>query len=248
MAKKIVLLKALCGAFVMAILSGCIADPVDPEPQLAALDGTVWAGPQGDTGWVTLAFRAAAGGDQKKDAAIQFASETNPGNTAHTEEYTYDETAREGFMPKPIRSSPSVDYEAPGAFALGAGDKTLRFTDFQGSGSPLTLKKLLPDAGNTFALIDPLPGDLENTIWVSEGFRTDDWVTLSFRGANGSMIVQVSHVADSTQYSRVYTYSGNTKTGGIVSVGSFEILENGVKLTMVNYYGHGVPVDFKRVR
>jgi hypothetical protein len=253
-------------------MTGCPTEPESPqEPEIPSSPRLeiIWAGPLGETDWATIAFKSAyneavlvygedgkpvvENGDFVRElvyrdprAVIQFASETDPKITAGTE-YAYDTKTGIGFMPKPARISPPVDYAAPGSFAIPPDERTIAFADFQGSGSPLTLYKLYPDAGKSFDTA-AMPADLENTVWVGVGFRTEDWVTLSFRGTKGGMIVQVAHVSDSTQWSRSYTYDGDTKNGGIVSVGAFEIRDGNAILRIPNFYGHGASIDLQRAR
>jgi hypothetical protein len=240
MDRKCICLAVLSIAFGMAVFAGGGKDKEVAALPPAALDGTVWAGPLGDD-WITLAFRA-DDGNHGQDAVIQSASPVN-GETAPVE-YVYDKNARTGSLTSGDADNPA------GAFSLGGDGKTIIFADFMGSGSRLILQKLLPEAGNTFTLIDPLPGDLKNTVWVSEGFRVNDWITLIFKGqgdTEGS--VEFSHVADNSQNTRAYTYDAAKKVGIISSVSrDFEIRQNNAELELRNFYGHGTPVNFKRVR
>ncbi|WP_010254467.1 hypothetical protein [Treponema primitia] len=277
MIKKYIRMAATFSALVFFVFTGCpTGSGSDPEIPSSPRCEIVWAGPRGllsgDDDWVTIAFKSAynesvyvrdadgklvSDGDggfieelvyRKEQAVIQFAAESNPGNTAHTE-YTYNKATREGFIPKPLRDSPPVDYAAPGTFTIAPDEKSILFADFQGSGSPLTLYKLYPDVGKTFALA-ALPTGLENTVWVGPGFRAEDWVTLSFREISGGMNAEVSHVADGSQWSRAYTYHGDTKKGQVdyIAGSGFEISNDDANLRILNFYGHGVPVDLTRVR
>lgn len=274
MIKKYLWAAALVAACALLMFAGCPTEPgqeQEPEPEIPSSPRleTIWAGPLGETDWATIAFKSAyreavlvygedgkpvvENGDfvtelvyRNAQAILQFASETDPKYTARTE-YTYDKKTGTGFMPKPVRSSPPVDYAAPGSFAISRDAGSIVFVNFRESGSPLTLYKLYPTVEKTFDRTT-LPADLENTVWVGMGFRTEDWVTLSFRGTKGDMIVQVAHVSDSTQWSRAYAYDGDTKSGAIVSLGDFEITDGNTVLRIVNFYGHGASVDLARAR
>ncbi|GHV30309.1 hypothetical protein AGMMS4952_17130 [Spirochaetia bacterium] len=264
---------ALTFLFGMGCDNGSTGSDPDTGPELPSSPRReiVWAGPLGAADWVTIAFKSAynesvlvyengipvvVNGEfveelvyHAEQAVIQFASETDPHNTAHTE-YTYNKNTKAGSIPQPTRASPPVTYAAPGAFTITADEKSIVFADFQGSGNPLTLYKLYPDVGKTFALA-PLPADLENTVWAGTGFRSEDWVTLSFRGETGGKDVEVSHVSDSTQWSRTCNpYDPATKNGVVnyIAGAGFEIRDSDTTLRILNFYGHGVPVDLKRVR
>jgi hypothetical protein len=229
------LLMGVCG---LAAFAGGSKDR--ESPRSAGLDGTVWAAPFGAADWITLAFRA-GDGNHGQDAVIQSAAPVN-GDIAPVE-YSYDTAARTGSIPGGGSGEP------PGAFSLDEGGTTITFADFRGSGSPLVFKRLLPDAGSSFVLLDPLPANLENTVWVSKGFRVNDWITIIFTNIDGSGSVEFAHVADNSQYTRTYTYDGAQKTGGISYVArDFVIGDNNATLQLRGFYGHEVPVDFKRVR
>jgi hypothetical protein len=212
----------------LILLSGCPTEG-DPGETPLGLDGTVWAGKAAADDWITLIFRAASENPlHEKDAVIASAFDT-----ATVTAYTYDGTTREGSL--------------PGSGTFTVDNKAISFTDFKGSG-PLELKRLFPD-GDDFALIAPMPADLKNTVWVSEGIRTGDWVTFVFLGTDDGN-VSVSHGADNTQWPREYSYNDETKTGSIAYLGhrdgGFSITGN--TLRVADFYGHGSPVDFRRVR
>jgi hypothetical protein len=204
------------------------------------LNGTVWAASratdQGD--WVTLAFRPVSENPRHdRDTVIAFASDSGVpefGHVSAVAEYEYDSQTHTGSI---------TDI---GGFSVDGEDKIISFGDFHGEG-PLELKRLSPDAGNTFILITPQPVDLVNTVWVSEGLRTNDWVTLAFREGGEAA---VSHTADNTQWPRNYTYDDTAKTGSVDYLGyrdgGFSINRNTLRIH--NFYGHGGPVDFRRVR
>jgi hypothetical protein len=250
MIKKNFWIFALLAAIVLAVLPGC---PTEAEPDAESLDNTVWAAElpdiSGGRDWLTITFRAAIPKDdvnpdgRDRDVAVQFASDTWPdapgqGHYKTAEKYSYNGNSKKG----------SVSDEASGsqsAFTVSGDNKTLAFTDFRGKG-PLTLKRLYPDAGNTFDLIGPVAADLKDMVWVSRGYRANDWVCLSF---SGDGTVGVSHAADNSQFKRNYTYNGGPKTGDISYItDSFLIIDDDAKLRIDNFYGHGVPVDFFRVR
>jgi hypothetical protein len=235
MYRKFICLALFAGVFGMAAFAG---GSTDKRP--ADLNGTVWAAPFGGADWLTLAFRAGEG-EQGPDVVMQSASPVN-GDTAHVE-YSYDKTARIGS----ISGGPG---DPPGAFALGDDGKTIVFADFKGSGSQLVFKKLFPDVGSSFVLLDPLPENLNNTVWVGKGFRVNDWITIIFTSADGADgSVEFAHVADNSQYTRTYTYDAAQKTGVISYVArDFVISDSDTKLQLRGFYGHDVPVDFKRVR
>jgi hypothetical protein len=220
----------------LVLLSACLADsePGDTNSH-SGMDGTVWAGSAGSGGWITLIFRAASENPPRgQDAVIASASDT--ANVSPTAAYTYDTGTRTGVL------------KGIGAFRLGDGDKAISFAAFKDSG-PLELKRFFPDAGNEFPLINPMPADLKDTVWVSEGIRTNDWVTLVFMGTEDGN-VQVSHGADNTQWPREYAYDGESKTGSIAYLGYRDggFTVSGDTLKVANFYGHGSPVDFRRVR
>jgi hypothetical protein len=210
------------------------ADPggINSQPGLA---GTVWAGPEGSGGWCTLIFRAASENPlHGQDVVVASTSDT--GNVSPTAVYTYDSSIKMGVL------------DGIGAFTISDGDKTIRFDTFKDSG-PLELKRLSPDAGNEFPLINPMPANLKNTVWASEGIRTNDWVTFVFMGADDGN-VRVFHAADNTQWPREYSYNDESKTGSIANLGyrdgGFSITDKVLKVA--NFYGHGIQVDFRRVR
>jgi hypothetical protein len=240
MYRKFIGLALFISALGMAVFAGGAKDQGNPRP--ADLNGTVWAAPFGDSDWITLAFRA-GDGDHGQDVVIQSASPVN-GDTAHVE-YSYDTTTRIGAIPD--GGDPG---DPPGAFSLADDGKTIIFADFIGSGSQLIFRKLFPDTDSSFVLLDPLPGDLKNTVWVSEGFRVNDWITIIFAGIDETEgNAEFAHVADSSQNTRTYTYDAAQKTGVISYVArDFVISDNDTKLQLRNFYGHEIPVDFKRVR
>jgi hypothetical protein len=238
--RKFIYLALLISVFATAVFAGGSKDKEGPRS--ADLNGTVWAAPLGGADWLTLAFRS-GDGDHGQDVVIQSASPVN-GDTVHVD-YSYDKTTRTGSI-----SDSGGPGDPPGVFSLDDAGKTITFTDFRGSGSQLILKKLFPEVGSAFALLDPLPADLKNTVWVGKGFRVNDWITIIFTdtdGTDGS--VEFAHVADSSQNTRSYTYDTAQKTGVISYVArDFMISENDTKLQLRGFYGHEVPVDFKRVR
>jgi hypothetical protein len=238
MYRKFVWLALFISALGMAAFAGGAKDK--GSPRSADLDGTVWAAPFGGTDWITLAFRA-GNGDHGQDVVIQSASPVN-GDTVHVE-YSYDKTTRIGSI------SGGLD-DPPGVFSLDDGGSAIIFADFRASGSRLVLQKLFPDAGSSFALLDPLPEDLKNTVWVSKGFRVNDWITIVFSGMDETGgNAEFAHVADHSQNTRTYAYDAAQKTGVISYVArDFVITGNDTNLQLRNFYGHETPVDFIRVR
>jgi hypothetical protein len=225
----------------IVLLTGCPVDSVsnDTEPPLdTALDGTVWAASRAQDDWVTLVFRPASESPPRgQDVVIAFASDSDVPEFSHVSavaEYSYATQSRTGSI------------TGIGGFSMDNEDKIISFSDFKNEGSQ-EFKRLHPDAENIFPLITPLPADLEKTVWVSEGLRTNDWVTLAFREGGE---VAVSHGADNTQWPRNYTYDDTEKTGSIDYLGyrdgGFSV--TGDTLRINNFYGHGSPVDFRRVR
>lgn len=91
---------------------------------------------------------------------------------------------------------------------------------------------------------------MKNTVWVSKGFRVNDWITIIFTNTDGTGgAVEFAHVADNSQNTRTYTYDAAQKTGVISYVArDFVISDNDTKLQLRGFYGHEIPVDFKRVR
>jgi hypothetical protein len=114
--------------------------PLSPGDLPANLVNTVWSGSTpaaGNTGWITLSFRAKRGspdhGEQSltvpNAAVISYAHD----NTTAIWDYAYNNDTREGTAPtngyKPDNTATGWN---PGAYTISADGQTLTFTNFMG--------------------------------------------------------------------------------------------------------------------
>jgi hypothetical protein len=217
---------------------GCPTEPEEEEKNipLESLVGTVWLGEPAAGDWATLHFQA----DGKAAFLLASVGSFNQsGSNTPWAAYTYNDNAKTGA----VTTVDSALGAAPGSFTISRDTKTLTFTN-----SSLTLKRVRPDAGNTFTL-GALPDDLNGTVWgATNPMQTGGWITLVFTedGNAGAF----TH--DNT--SRIRTVSGydNTadpKAGTIGSgLGAFTINAAGDALALANMFNHGTPIDFKRFR
>jgi hypothetical protein len=222
------------------------------------VDG-VWAGNTFEEhDWFTLTFKA---GERAIGNRV-FA----PGEDAvYTWNYAYggNTKAGEGHLNLPASGSQTSGWK-PGAFALGDEGKTMTFDDFDGDGisdaAKVVLARMRKDTGELDPPVSlgPVPEELKWTVWAGEAVRTDDWVTVSFKGFSpGDLdkqgrpqgLTTASFTFDNTTNDRwKYRYDGGAGRGDIDYIGSAFSIIDGREMKFDNFFAHGVPVSLFRRR
>jgi hypothetical protein len=238
--KRIPCFFALCVAILFSACRSPTEDIPGPTPEtLASLTNTVFAGEDGKGNWATFAFI--------DEAKVYYF----PDNALHYNwTYTYNKDGRTGE----IKAAPAPDNSpgeaAPGAFTLSADGKTIAFSSYLGTQGERYFKRVRNAEGEDEEVpftLNPLPPNLDGTVWAATGYRTRDWTTLTITAANATEgSIQVSHSADCTSFARTYTgYAYNTETT-LAYIGPFIITGN--DFTFLNFYGHGAKITLKRMR
>jgi hypothetical protein len=222
------------------------------------VDG-VWAGNTFlEHDWFTLTFKA--GGRAIGNRVFA------PGEDAvYTWSYTYQGSSKAGKGDLNLPSSgPEPSGWKPGGFTLGDEGKTILFDDFDGDGTSdatkVVLARMRKDTGELDppVSLSPVPEELKWTVWAGEAVRTDDWVTVTFKGFSpGDLdkqnrpqgLTTASFTFDNTTNDGwKYRYDGGARRGDINYIGSAFSVIGDREMKFDNFFAHGVPVSLFRRR
>nr|MDR1277972.1 hypothetical protein [Treponema sp.] len=248
MMKKRVLFFGISALLILsaAFFTGCPTE-TDDSPTPVSLENTVWGGgtPQaGNTGWLTLAFKA----DNKVIAAF------NADNTTNEWDYTYN-TDKIGTITVASGWNP-----APDGFTISDDAKTLTIVHYGNhEGTPREFKRLRQGD----LTIDPVPftpgtgttkEGLYNSVWGGSTPQANDtgWLTITLKNiteadnnfpAPGLRAICVFSADNSKNDWNWEDYAEASRSGTIArdgggwTPGAFTISADGKILTFSSYMG-----------
>jgi hypothetical protein len=226
------------------ILIGCpdaTDNGEDSDVPLASLVNTVWAGETPRVGdWLTMSFRA------ENKIVMSFIID----NSSSEWTFTYDPSNKTGTIVTGSDWSP-----APEGFTISTDAKTITVPNYGGHGGDKQFKRLR-QADLTLDANPFTPGTLDTnlvgSVWGGETPRSGDWLTLAFKAESELFS---AFAIDNSKNEWTFTYNATGKSGTISTgsswspaPGGFAISNDGQKLTIPNYGGHGAEKSFSRFR
>jgi hypothetical protein len=187
-------------------LAGCETAADDDSKPPFSLANTVWIGetePGASGEWATVAFK------DGNEAVVLFSTDEDNSSNQRKSSYVYDNADSRGYL-SGLRSTPSENWG--GWFFLGNKNKTLELTNLKGNSR--TLKRVLPDAGNTFDYGSVNLGSLSGIVWAGPGAEENEWITIAVKNNTTAIISKTSD-----------------NSSRIMAIGSGSIKGNGGSLT-----------------
>jgi hypothetical protein len=241
-----------------AALAAVLAAACEEAPPSGETDGggenslaySVYAGADAAGSWATFAFTKDGDG---KDVVYYFSDNA----ACYEGDYVYNKDDGSGDIPaveaKNLAAT-AQEGNAPGAFTLGADEKTITFGAYAGGGEQAFPRRR--GRGGDRSADDPPPAglatlqsgaSLDGTVWAATAYRTRDWTTLAVTAPGAAAgTITVSHSFDCTSFPRAYGNYAYNAESMLAYIGPFKV--SGNSFTFLDFYGHKAEITLKRMR